>query len=269
MDASTMNGLMNDLNSSISEFAHEILRWAFKVKPQGYKPLQHEQYKRILKLFGNDDLHIYLNEMEALQQTATDVIDPLVRYIICDEVHRQIFLPFAPFLGPTESDSLHEQYRSKLRRESPDVCARWRAQEYQSRAPLAEDERLTRVSNRCIQQLSDLANILVGKKLSKNRFNDALFGVFKAAVRLQSIARTRYFYIDYSVTFPLSQEAFDVASMIANNPSSTRPATTVWLPIGLCLAGKTSKTPVSSGKMEQYDIAVKAEVVANNWDPTA
>jgi hypothetical protein len=267
LDVSTMNGLMNDLNSSISEFSHEILRWAFKMKPRGYGPPQPKQYERLSKLVEDGSLGIYLGEMGALRQTPTDVVDALVSYLVCDELQRHIFIPFAPCLGPVESESLHELYRTKMRRESQEACAQWRAKEFHIRALSVDDERLVQVSNQCIQRLSDLTNILFGKKLPKKTFNDALYGVFKASVHIQSLARTRYFHIDYNVTLPSSGDPFDPTSMIPNNPSRRRPATVVWLPISLCLAGRMNKQSSSTSKASQYEIAVKAEVVADNWDP--
>lgn len=269
LDAQALIQPLGDLNSSISDFAFEVLRGLDeaadeqRIKPQHYMALR----RRI----QDPSIETFLNEISRREEmTVMDIIDPLVRAMLCAHLWRGVFHPFLPGADEDLHTLFSTLYRRMLEDEGQERCAHWRSLTYAYASIPEADAFLTRENDRFTNTLSDVLKILMDQEEAglTPELRDSALKVFEAAVKVQRKAKVEYMSFDYVVNLPFPGDHFNDKQMTVAQPGDAKPRT-VWLAIGMGMSASRNVRNRDGRIESERDFAVKAQVICDNWDSNA
>jgi hypothetical protein len=269
LDAQSLIQPLGDLNSCISDFAFEVLRGLDEAADEQLIKAQH--YIALRRRIQDPIIETFLNEISRREGlTVMDVIDPLVRAMLCAHLWHAIFHPFLPGADEHQHYLFSNLYRRMLEDEGQERCAHWRSLTY-AYAPIPEtDKFLIGESERFTNTLSDALKILMDQEEAglTPELRDSALKVFEVAVKVQRKAKVEYMSFDYVVYLPRPGDHYDDRQMTVAQPGVTPPQT-VWLAIGMGMSASRNVRNREGRIENERDFAVKAQVICDNWDSNA
>lgn len=266
-DAQTLIQSFIDLNFSISDFAHEVLR---SLDPSiADQPMEEGQYDRVFSAFSSFGIGPFLRKASRTKDlTPLDIVDLLVCYLLCFQLWMYIYHPFCPGLPPDIGDRFVGVYNSIQETEPQESSAHWRSLTFRALSQLVPENHLQNGYQEFLSMLGSILFIFSNGKTNKPRdsFSQAAMKIFANAIEVQRVAKTEYFSFDYNITFPLVGSHFDTARMSAHQ-SKGRDAKEVMMTVGFGVEARKNVIKEDGRNKFQSHAAIKATVVTDNWDP--
>ena len=293
VDAQFLIKMMRDLNSSIDDFAYELLQsipeatLTRKVSRNGLEALvkSSDHARRIIT---------FINLAYQNRATVGDFIQPYVQYALCIRLSEVVFSLWVPGMPRDKSEIFHNIYNLVHRREAQvgirmllyfillifhqERSARWRAITYSHAWPERDDQKFCEhAGNDMLSRLADSLGLLCGvDQVSfdtlKAAFPTTMSDLFMDAIKFQDKARASYMSFDYIPFIPHVDEPFNPMYMETNQEvrqGSTSKSSHAVLPVtfGIQAWKSVVKEDRSIGKEAQ--IALKSHVLCGTWSPNA
>ncbi|PVF97558.1 hypothetical protein CPB86DRAFT_419541 [Serendipita vermifera] len=272
IDAQGLLQPFNDLNSSIGDFAYQVL--CSVNEEEGGKVVEEDTYILLFKELGGNVSKEMLKVLQPGQLTVMDVIDSLLQYAICTSLYNVIFEDFVPGLSKYQDDvaRLDEMYRRMCQVEPQERTARWRAITFNRASALADENFLEDKSKECLRVMETILKTLSPSSILPETCTSALLAIFKAAFAVQKKAKTEYISYDYEVKYVSFRKRFHDTTMEAcqGKPRTTPEYVCMTTLFGLVAKKRTMKE--RNGEWiahEERSVPVKATVICDNWDPNA
>jgi hypothetical protein len=201
--------------------------------------------------------------------TPMDIVDPLVRYILCTELWAVIFHPFAPGLSNMQSDRLLWIYDQIRGGEPQERCAHWRSIAYtHSTISWDEQHQLCNAVDTFMGKISKLLTALSDGEQPNPpvEFRQLALKIFQSAAQVQRKAKVEYVSFDYDVVHQLPNARFETASMEASQGGKGL-ARKIWGTIGFGMTATRNVLTKGRKIAVETNCTVKTLVIADNWDP--
>jgi hypothetical protein len=291
VDAQFLIKMMRDLNTSIGNFAFELI----EVIPETalIRKVSRDRLEN-LSLRPGYKITTFLDLAYNNRVTVGDFIEPFVQYAICMRLLEVVFSPWVPGMPREESKIFHGIYDLVHQRESQvgikvmpwcvllthgqERSARWRAITYSHAWREREDGRLCETVGRdVLLQFADCLGLLcapdeVSFNMLESVFGEGIWRIFMDAIKFQDKARASYMSFDYNATTSRVDEPFNPLFMETNEEArqgSKHKSSKVILPIGLGLQAWKSVVREDKTIGKEVQVALKCQVLCETWSPSA
>jgi hypothetical protein len=266
LDAEDLLQSFRDLNMAIRDFAHAFML-GLPVSVQE-RALESRHYRDLHNSLRDRNARIVIKEMSKYNNSTMDIVDPLMRYVVCAELWKTVFRPFAPGLPNEVSKALRKTYKVMRTKESQKDCGKWRSM-FSKYTPVPEEGTfIQEVVDKFIAKSSKILTVLTdGRQVDLPETDQrALFDIFQRAVKAQKTAKRDFLDFDYEVFFPLAKQPFSL-EWAEYTQGGKQPPTMVWFTVGLGVS--TTRNVLVGDKLfaENARYPVKAAVICDNWDP--
>jgi hypothetical protein len=273
IDAQGLLQPFNDLNSSIGDFAYQVL--CSVDEGQGGQAVEAETYKSLFRELGGEVPEEILAVLQPGQLTVMDVIDSLIQFAICSALHDSVFGQFVPGLNKYEEDieMLGKMYKRMCKVEPQERTARWRAITFNRASAMTDKSFLEDASKECLERIRTMLKILSPASTLPDTCESALHAIFKAAFAVQKKAKTEYISYDYEVEYiePMARFKEETMEACQGKPETKAHHVCMTTLFGLVAKKRTmvERTDGQWRAQEERSVPVKATVICDNWDPNA
>jgi len=277
VDAQFLIKMMRDLNSSIDDFAYELLQsipdatLTRKVSRSGLEALvkSSDHARRIIT---------FINLAFQKRATIGDFIQPFVQYALCIRLFEVVFSLWVPGMPRDKSEIFHSIYNLVHRREAQERSARWRAITYSHAWPERDDQKFCEhAGNEVLSRLADSLGLVCGTDqvsfdTLKAVFPTTMSDLFMDAIKFQDKARASYMSFDYIPFIPHVDEPFNPMFMETNQEvrqGSTSKSSHAVLPVTFGIQAWKSVVKEDRTIGKEAQIALKSHVLCGTWSPNA